>query len=300
MSKGYPYPKEVIDFVRANAANYTSKELAQIVNQQFGTAFTASKMGDFKSTHKIKGKRTFTKEIKAYICENYPGSTPAKMAAQVNALFGTSYTRQQIRNFCNHRGIKTGLAQRKPQQFTRLFSEKVLTYIRENYVGVSPTEMMKRVNSKFGTAYTTAQIKNLYGNRKFDSGVHLVPSPRPPAHLGSIRKGKYGEPTVKVSMEGGTKRNPGTYRSKYLLAWEQAHGPIPEGNAIICLDGDRSNCDLSNLRMVTKQEAAFLFLHQSIESKAPQIMDARITLSKVKAAAKSAEKKLRSGGDKGE
>lgn len=300
MSKGHPYPKEVLEFVRDNAANLTTKELVQLTNQKFGTAFTASKMNSFRNKRHISGKQTFSDEIKAYIRDNYSGSTPAKMAEQVNALFGTSYTRRQIQNYCNNSGLRTGNPQRAPQHYTRLFSAEVMAFICEHHKGVRPVEMAEIVNKRFGTTYTVSQITSFYNNRKLRSGIRVVPTPRPISPVGSERKGKYGELTVKVSMEGGNKRNPGTFRSKYQLAWEREHGPIPEGNAIICLDGDRNNCDLSNLCMVTRQEASYLNLHQDIKSKEPEILDARIMLSKVAAAKKNAEKKLRGGEKDGE
>lgn len=33
---------------------------------------------------------------------------------------------------------------------------------------------------------------------------------------------------------------------KHRELWEQANGPIPEGHALKCLDGDKTNCDPSN------------------------------------------------------
>lgn len=33
---------------------------------------------------------------------------------------------------------------------------------------------------------------------------------------------------------------------KHRELWEAAHGPVPEGHALKCLDGDKTNCDPSN------------------------------------------------------
>jgi hypothetical protein len=33
---------------------------------------------------------------------------------------------------------------------------------------------------------------------------------------------------------------------KHRWLWEQIHGPVPEGHALKCLDGDKTNCDLAN------------------------------------------------------
>lgn len=36
--------------------------------------------------------------------------------------------------------------------------------------------------------------------------------------------------------------------------WAEAHGPIPPGHAVVFRDGDRTNCALENLELVSRQE----------------------------------------------
>lgn len=43
---------------------------------------------------------------------------------------------------------------------------------------------------------------------------------------------------------------------KHRWVWEQANGPIPKGSQIHFIDGNRTNCDLSNLEMITHAECA--------------------------------------------
>ena len=38
--------------------------------------------------------------------------------------------------------------------------------------------------------------------------------------------------------------------------WEQEHGPIPEGFRVYFLDGDRRNCRIENLELVSEGVAA--------------------------------------------
>lgn len=46
----------------------------------------------------------------------------------------------------------------------------------------------------------------------------------------------------------------GKRRAKHRWVWEQAHGPIPKGMVIRFKDGDRTNCQLENLFMVSQAE----------------------------------------------
>lgn len=43
---------------------------------------------------------------------------------------------------------------------------------------------------------------------------------------------------------------------KHRWVWEQAYGRIPKGCQIHFIDGDRTNCDISNLEMITHAENA--------------------------------------------
>ena len=42
------------------------------------------------------------------------------------------------------------------------------------------------------------------------------------------------------------------YVLKHRHLWEQKHGPIPDGTALKCLDGDKTNCDPSNWEPVDR------------------------------------------------
>lgn len=51
---------------------------------------------------------------------------------------------------------------------------------------------------------------------------------------------------------------PNKWRLLHLHNWEQVNGPIPEGHVITFKDGDPHNCDISNLRMVRKDDFAMV------------------------------------------
>ena len=45
---------------------------------------------------------------------------------------------------------------------------------------------------------------------------------------------------------------------KAVWVWKQANGPVPEGHAVLQLDGDPANCELDNLECVSKRVLLFL------------------------------------------
>lgn len=52
-----------------------------------------------------------------------------------------------------------------------------------------------------------------------------------------------------VNPWNGHKTRP-IHKHRYL--WEQVNGPIPEGHALKCLDGDKTNCDPSNWELIPR------------------------------------------------
>ena len=67
--------------------------------------------------------------------------------------------------------------------------------------------------------------------------------------IGYERIDEYGYVLAKVS---GRK----TLVRKHRHVWEQAHGPIPKGYNVSFKDGDRTNCELQNLVLVSRKDAA--------------------------------------------
>ena len=54
-----------------------------------------------------------------------------------------------------------------------------------------------------------------------------------------------------IKIKDHSKNENWTQYHRYI--WEQANGPIPEGYKIIFLDGDRTNCKLENLMLVSDE-----------------------------------------------
>jgi len=66
---------------------------------------------------------------------------------------------------------------------------------------------------------------------------------RPEMPLGTERLGRSGYLERKIRMDG---RGGERWRFVHTLRWEDAHGPVPPGHVLKCLDGDRLNTDPAN------------------------------------------------------
>ena len=70
--------------------------------------------------------------------------------------------------------------------------------------------------------------------------------------LGTERLRDDGYIEVKVAETNPYTGAPTWFVMKHKLLWEALHGPVPEGHALKCLDGDRTNTDPANWAAVPR------------------------------------------------
>ena len=69
--------------------------------------------------------------------------------------------------------------------------------------------------------------------------------------IGSERITKDGYIEIKV-------KDPNEWQLKHRVLWENQHGKIPENHILIFLDGNRLNCSIENLKLVSRSELLIL------------------------------------------
>lgn len=72
--------------------------------------------------------------------------------------------------------------------------------------------------------------------------------------IGTERIDADGYLRVKIADGLGGTGNQKVWPFLHRHRWEQAHGPIPEGYTVVFKDGDRSNCALENLELISRKE----------------------------------------------
>lgn len=160
-----------------------------------------------------------------------------------------------------------------------IYPEEIQEFIFSNYKQAGYVRMTRMVNERFGTEYTENQIHGFmhkYGlksevDTKFKKGnVPKNPFKKGQCHPNSVatqfKKGS--SPKTKLPIGTISKKHGGYYIIKvadpdvwkllHIYIWEQANGPLPENHCVIFLDGDRSNCKLENLMLVTRGEHAIM------------------------------------------
>lgn len=255
------YPKDVHDFIAANAAGRTTRELVSLVNARFGELFTEGSLKAYKSNHGLKsgigqgapaGRPTklFPQEVMDYIMANYKGVGHTEMTALLNSQFGTKYTAQQLKAFYGNRKLDSGLTGR---------FEK----------GHIPANKGKKGVCAPGCEKTQFKKGNLPGNTK---------------PIGYERISKDGYVEVKVKMRPSHPLCNDNFVAKHRLIWERLNGPIPDDSVVIFKDGDKRNFAPSNLALITKAERLQM-TRRGLFSSDAELTEAGIMVARVQTAA---------------
>lgn len=188
------------------------------------------------------------------------------------------------------------------------YTDEMKQFILDNYKERYNQELADLFNQKFNTNITSRMIKSYKANNKLNSGLtgkfrkgqtphnkgkkmpkevyekvkhtmfakgNVPPNHRP---VGSERISKDGYIEVKVA-------EPNKWRLKQRVVYEEAKGKIPEGCTIIFLDGNKQNCNIDNLRCITRSELLYLNcngLNNSNEITETGILMARLDRAKNK------------------
>lgn len=193
----------------------------------------------------------------------------------------TDVTQDNIRQLCNRNGWRAGPeGRRRNAGKSRVFSQDEMDWLRANaslpikdtgaafraaFPGRDITDAQVtafRKNHKLRTGRTGRFEKGQPSHNKGKKGFYAHGcekgwfkkggEPHNTKHLGYERVNKDGY--VEISVD---EPNPHTgygrrFVHKHRWLWEKANGPVPQGYALKCLDGDRTNCDPSNWEAVKR------------------------------------------------
>lgn len=156
------------------------------------------------------------------------------------------------------------------------YTKEQIEYIREISPNRLRNEIRDLVNAKYGLSVTTKSIagimyrndikNNMQGfNTRFEQGHETWNKGKFVNHVGS-RKTQFKKGHSMNSVEIGSERTqegrvfikveqPNVWVEKHRWLWEQYHGEIPEGTAIVFKDGDRENVTIENLFATTRSAA---------------------------------------------
>ena len=250
------------------------RELALKCNAELGTSFTTTGMKAFRANYGYQhtGKKQldgeywkwqtdYPKGMYEFIRDNSKGITSKKMAEMTNEKFGTSWTAAGMKQFRRRYGINSGLT----GQFRK--GQKAWNKGKKITEFVSPETIEKIHRTTF---------------KKGDRPANELP-------LGTVSINAEGYKLRKKNMTGSQWER---WEFLHRAVWEEHNGPIPENMVIIFKDGNRQNCEIGNLMMVSKSENAILNRYD-YRSDDPDLTEAAAYAIRMMQTAKNRKKKYK-------
>lgn len=172
------------------------------------------------------------------------------------------------------------------------FSSEEIEWLREHVPGWPMWLTMERFKARFGYHSTrralqaachrrgikTGNLSNciVEGRKQCSKSSHWRP-------VGSEMVDNHGYIQIKMNDDYGDRRV--RWKMKHVVVWEQHHGPVPKKHVVIFRDGDRSNCDIGNLLLVSRDELLGMNRHRLIQTDA-ELTDAGLALVNLRKAIK--------------
>lgn len=138
------------------------------------------------------------------------------------------------------------------------YTEEELEFLRQNVEGTTLQEQTDLFNARFGTNLDKNKIKSIKSLKKIKP---KNPAPRSSNNYG-LKKGHTYSKKYKVGDERFKARfdcdvfeikvaEPDVWRPKHHILYEQYHNvKLPDNAKVIFVDGNRTNFDKDNLRLV--------------------------------------------------
>ncbi|MDP2141335.1 MAG: HNH endonuclease signature motif containing protein [Gammaproteobacteria bacterium] len=216
----------------------------------------------------------YTPEQLQFLKEQYRVLLLDELTAAFNSKYGASKTRTEIHSTlknheftCGRRSGEANLGKYK------ILNPAQVEFLRKHYPTMSRREITAAINQEFGLSLKLSQIIAFVKNNGIKSGRtgHFVPGQTShnagtkglmKANSGSFKKGQTPDNrlpvgTVIVDSYGYKKikvADPSEWEFVHRHQWEQAHGPIPAGHAVVFADGDKNNTALDNLECIPRAE----------------------------------------------
>ena len=150
-------------------------------------------------------------------------------------------------------------------------------FLKEYVPGHSHKEITKAFNTKFETCLKESQIKSYIHNHKLNTGrtgrfekghipvnkgikgKHYPGTERTWFKKGHIPKNYRPVGSERVNVDGYIEvkvENPRKWRPKHVVEWEKINGKVPQGHVLTFIDGNKSNCDIDNLKLISRNVLA--------------------------------------------
>ncbi len=219
------FPDGMHDFVQREAWHRRDDELTEMVNKEFGTAYTVNQIRSYRRNRNIPNgikpgttykTRKYTPEMIEYLKAHAKGISNKELAELMTNRFGIVFEPKRVSEIKKNRHISSGLTGR---------FEK----------GHVPANKGKHPPTVGRMAET--QFKK--GHRSQNSVL-----------VGTVKKRDDGYLWIKWQDFRGRQN----WKQLHRYIWELANGEMPKGYLVVFKDNNREHIALDNLELISMQQ----------------------------------------------
>ena len=187
------------------------------------------------------------------------------------------------------------------------YTDEEHKFLQSFIPGHTYKEIVAEYNERFDEPITESRVKGYMANHKINNGLTgrfkkgNVPFnkgkkgvcakgcektwfeegqlPHNTKPLGYERITKDGYIEVKIKMRPSHPSCNDNFKAKHHIVWEEANGPIPKGYKLTFLDGNKQNCVLENLVLITNAEHLQMTRH-GLRSDNPKITETGVLIAR--------------------
>lgn len=191
-------------------------------------------------------------------------------------------------------------------------------FLRSFIPGHTYKEITAAYNKRFTEPITESRVKGYMANHKINNGLtgrfekgnvpvnkgkkgicakgcektwfkdgHMPHNTKP---VGYERITRDGYIEVKIKMRPSNPNCNDNFKAKHHIVWEEVNGSIPNGYKLTFLDGNKQNCDINNLALITNAEHLEL-TRKGLRYENPSLTKTGILVAKVSVAGREKRKK---------
>lgn len=203
----------------------------------------------------------YSQEQLEFLRVGYLKMTVSELTKLFNDEYGLEKSEGTIQATLGNHKFRSGGRRKRLAGKPFRYTQEQLNYLRQWYKTMSVPELARAFNQKFGLRKTDQAIQGaikLHGMRSGrkrgipESEIKSIGSERVSSQSGFV--------WIKVKEPDPHRGGETRYKPKHKVVWEAANGPVPDGHHIRFLDGNKQNCNFSNLALFTRLESIYLNL----------------------------------------
>ncbi len=205
-----------------------------------------------------------------YVCKNRVYSGICEIVFEFNKKFDSNKTRAALQSKISELGLNAKKTH---------FSKEEVLWISENKDNGSWKELADLFYKKFKRKITSEQLRHAANKKGY---FKIDPYQSCDTYkIGDEMIADNGHVYVKTnyarSMETRTSHPAReAFKPKGRMIWEEKYGKIPEGYQITFLDGDKTNCDIDNLKLIPLSIAGSMSKNGFWNIKNPELKETAI------------------------